>query len=62
MKREEFLSNLHFFMDRYESVKGNDIWNLEGTNLLDDFYSFCEEYGKKQNVNSTIDEVQGGKE
>ena len=58
MKREEFLRNLHLLMDKYEDGKGASIWKLDGTNLLDDFYSYCEWYGKKQDALLVNDEMK----
>lgn len=42
MLHSEFMSVLHHLIDKYESYKGSGIWKESGTNVLDDFYDYCD--------------------
>ena len=42
ISHKEFMSVLHLLMDKYETFKGCKVWEDSGTNVLDDFYDFCE--------------------
>lgn len=52
-EKGKFMSNLHLLMDKFEE----SLCEITDIDLLDDFYTFCQNYGTKHDAPKQESEV-----